>query len=56
MDPKWFYRAGLVAVIIAFIVLFTRMSMMAMKPDTSRMDREVGAAVKGPQPSTPESP
>ena len=44
MDPKWWYRAGIAALVIVFILLIARTSIIGMRPDTARIDR----AVTGP--------
>jgi hypothetical protein len=53
MDPKWWYRLGIVVVIIAFIVLITRMTMLAFSPKASHLDQNESAAVGKPAPSQP---
>ncbi|HEY1326767.1 MAG TPA: hypothetical protein VGI14_07495 [Casimicrobiaceae bacterium] len=51
MDRKWLYRAGLVIVVVAFIVLLARISFVALKPDTARLDRDEAAAVGSARPA-----
>jgi hypothetical protein len=42
VDPKWWYRAGFALVVIVFIVLIARLTIVGMRPDTAKIDRAVG--------------
>jgi hypothetical protein len=53
MDPKWWYRLGIAVVIIAFIVVFTRMTILAFSPKASHLDQNESAAVGKPAPAQP---
>jgi hypothetical protein len=53
MDPKWWYRAGIAIVVIAFIVLIARASMIAMRPDTAKIERAIDASKDSPPPPAP---
>ena len=44
MDPRWWLRLGLAAIVIAFIVAIARMSMMAFSPEAAKLDRSESAA------------
>ena len=44
MDPKWWYRAGIAALVVVFILLIAKTTIMGMRPDTTKIDR----AVAGP--------
>ena len=41
MDPKWWYRAGLAVLVVLFIVMIARVTMVSMRPDTRKIDRAV---------------
>ena len=56
MDPKWLYRAGLVLVIVAFVVVIARMAIIGLKPDTARMDRDEAAAMGQARREAPKQP
>jgi hypothetical protein len=51
IDPKWLLRAALAIVVLGFIVVIARVSILAMKPDTARMERAEAAAVGKAPPS-----
>ena len=53
MDPKWWYRLGLAAVVVAFIVIIVRMSMLAFSPEASHLDRAEAQAVGKAAPAKP---
>jgi hypothetical protein len=53
MDPKWWYRLGLAAVVVAFIVIIVRMSMLAFSPEATHLDRAEAQAVGKPAPAKP---
>jgi len=44
MDRKWWYRAAIAALVVVFILLIARTTIIGMRPDTGRIDR----AVAGP--------
>jgi hypothetical protein len=50
MDPKWWYRGGIAIIVVAFILLMARASIIAMRPDTGKIERAVDAS-KGPAPA-----
>lgn len=53
MDPKWWYRAALAVVIVAFILLIARATIIGMRPDTAKIDR---ALTDAPAKAAPPSP
>ena len=53
MDPRWWYRLGLALVIVAFIVIVVRMSMLAFSPEASHLDRAEAQAVGKEPPPKP---
>jgi hypothetical protein len=54
MDPKWLYRAGLAVVIVAFVVMIGRVAVLALKPDTARLQQtEAKALGTKPPPAAP---
>jgi hypothetical protein len=52
MDPKWWLRAGLAVVLIAFVLLIARATMMAFSPGQKHVDR-FEARVLGTNPPAP---
>jgi hypothetical protein len=50
VDPKWWYRGGLVLLVVVFIVLVARMTIVSMRPDTGKIDRAVGGETQGAAP------
>ena len=44
MDPKWWYRAGIAALVVVFVLLIAKTSILGMRPDTARIDRAVTGA------------
>jgi hypothetical protein len=51
MDPKWWYRGGIAILVIAFILLIARASIIGMRPDTAKIERAIDAS-RGPPPAT----
>ena len=48
MDPKWWYRGALALIIVAFVIIVTRMASLAFKPEAARIDRAESAATMVP--------
>ena len=44
MDHKWWYRAGIAVLVVIFILLIARTSIIGLRPDTAKIDRAVGGA------------
>ena len=44
MDRKWWYRAGIAALVVVFILLIAKTAIIGMRPDTAKIER----AVAGP--------
>jgi hypothetical protein len=55
MDPKWWYRAALAALLLAFILMIARVAIVGLRPDTARIDNAVGSPVKPPPARPPEA-
>jgi hypothetical protein len=52
VDPKWWYRLGLAAVVVAFVFAIARMTMMAFSPAGLHRDRaEAAAEGRSPAPA-----
>jgi len=45
MDRKWLYRAAIAALVVVFILMIARASIVGLRPDTAKIDRAVGGAV-----------
>ena len=45
MDRKWLYRAAIAALLVVFILLIAKTTIIGMRPDTAKIDR----AVAGPE-------
>lgn len=56
MDPKWWYRAGLALLVVVFVVLIARMTIVGMRPDTAKIDRAVGGEATGTAPARTGKP
>jgi hypothetical protein len=56
MDRKWWYRAGLAALVVVFVLLVARMTIIGMRPDTSRIERAVAQPGEPPAPSKSPAP
>ena len=56
MDPKWWYRLGLAAVIVAFIVALARTAMLQFSPQGLHRDRSEAAAEGRTPPAEPARP
>jgi hypothetical protein len=53
MDPKWWYRGGLLVVLVAFFLLIARGAFLAFKPEATRVERfEARAFGKPVQPDS----
>jgi len=50
VDPKWWYRGGIAVLVVVFIVLIARMTIVGMRPDTAKIDRAVGGDTQGAAP------
>ena len=48
MDPKWWYRGGVALLVVVFILLMARVSIVGMRPDTAKIDRAVGGETTRP--------
>jgi len=44
MDRKWLYRAVVAVLVVVFILLIARATIIGLRPDTARIDRAVGGA------------
>jgi hypothetical protein len=57
MDRKWWYRIGFVLILVAFVVMLGRASLLAFKPEHSRIERaESGAMGKAAPPAGAPAP
>jgi len=50
MDRKWLYRAAIAALLVVFILLIARTSIIGMRPDTAKIERAVGGTEKDAPP------
>jgi hypothetical protein len=53
MDRRWWWRIGIALVVVAFVVLIGRMSVLAFKSDAARLtqpDRGLALPAAGPVP------
>lgn len=48
MDPKWWYRGLIAIIVVAFLMLIARASIIAMRPDTAKIERAVDASRESP--------
>ena len=57
MDRNWWYRIGFALILAAFVVLLGRASLLAFRPEHSRIDRaESGAMGKATPPAGAAAP
>jgi hypothetical protein len=48
MDPKWWYRGGIAIIVVVFILMMARASIVAMRPDTAKIERAVDSSKESP--------
>ena len=53
MDPRWWYRAALAALVVVFILLIARATILGLRPDTAKIDSAVAGDPGKPQAARP---
>ena len=56
MDPKWWYRAGFALLVVVFIVLIARLTIIGLRPDTGKIERAVAGETTGVPPARTGNP